>query len=162
MEKALLAAGLALGLVVIPFGLPGTLLMAGALLVYGWATGWQTISVALVAGMAVLALASEVADNLLSAAGTQRYGGSRYGMIGALVGGVIGALVGVPVPLIGSVIGGFAGAFLGAGAAEWYRQRDLHAALRAGWGAFLGRAGGTVVKMLVGVVILVWGLFAAF
>src|SRR5438445_710921 len=80
---------------------------------------------------------------------------------GALVGGLIGALVGVPVPIIGSVIGGFVGAFAGAALFEYTRARASGGAVRAGWGAVLGRAAAVAVKMGLGVVLVVGSLALA-
>jgi uncharacterized protein YqgC (DUF456 family) len=91
----------------------------------------------------------------------QRYGGSSRAGWGALVGGLVGAVFGVPIPLIGSVIGGFLGAFAGAALFEYSRARRSEGAVRAGWGAVLGRAVAAAVKMAIGVVLVVTGLFLA-
>jgi uncharacterized protein len=67
----------------------------------------------------------------------------------------------VPVPVIGSVIGGFLGAFLGAALFEYSKTRQSEGAARAGWGAVLGRAVAAGVRMGVGIVMVVIGVFAA-
>src|SRR5207245_4852762 len=92
---------------------------------------------------------------------TERYGGSRRSGWGALIGGIAGAMVGVPVPTLGSVIGAFVGAFAGAAVFEYSVSRAPTVAVRAGWGAVLGRAAGAAAKIALGVVIAVIGGFAA-
>jgi uncharacterized protein YqgC (DUF456 family) len=78
------------------------------------------------------------------------------------VGGLVGAIVGVPVPIIGSVVGGFIGAFLGAALFEYTRARHSEGAVKAGWGAMLGRAAAAAGKMALGIVMVVGSLFLAF
>ena len=53
------------------------------------------------------------------------------------------------------------GAFLGAALFEYSKARHSEGAVRAGWGAVLGRAVAAGVKMGVGIVLLVIGVFAA-
>src|SRR5256886_15434015 len=70
-------------------------------------------------------------------------------------------MVGVPVPIVGSVIGAFLGAFAGAALFEYTVSRTATVAVRAGWGAVLGRAAGAAAKIALGGVIAVIGGFAA-
>jgi uncharacterized protein len=156
----LVACGIA-GLLLIPFGLPGLWVIVLGVLGYGWLTDFRTMGVGLIVLVVGLALLGELVEAWLGFRMAQRYGGSSRAGWGALIGGLIGAIVGVPVPLIGSVIGGFVGAFLGAALFEYTRARHSEGAVRAGWGAVLGRAVAAAVKMGLGVVIAVVGLFAA-
>jgi uncharacterized protein YqgC (DUF456 family) len=156
----LAVAGLA-GLVLIPFGLPGLWVIVLGILGYGWLTDFRTLGTGLVVLILGLALLGEVVEALVGFRFAQRYGGSSRAGWGALVGGLVGAIIGVPVPLVGSVIGGFVGAFAGAALFEYSRARQSEGALWAGWGAVLGRAVAAGVKMGLGVVMLVLGLFAA-
>jgi uncharacterized protein YqgC (DUF456 family) len=87
-----------------------------------------------------------------------KYGGSRRAGWGALIGGIVGAIVGVPVPVLGSIIGAFVGSFVGAALFEYTRERHAGIAVRAGWGAMLGRAAAAGVKIAVGLVIGVVGV----
>ena len=73
----------------------------------------------------------------------------------------MGAVVGVPIPVVGSVIGGFVGAFVGAALFEYTRARQSQGAVKAGWGAVLGRAAAAAGKMALGLVMVVGSLFAA-
>lgn len=117
---------------------------------YGWLTDFQTLSAGFVALVVGLALLGEVFEAWIGFRFAQRYGGSSRAGWGALVGGLVGAVVGVPVPIVGSVVGGFVGAFLGAAVFEYTRARRSEGAVKAGWGAVLGRAAAAAVKMAVG------------
>ena len=161
MAVLLLIAAIVLGLIMIPFGLPGTLVMFAAALCYHLLVPGGGIGVFTVIGVGVLMIVAEALEWMLTARFTRRYGGSRRAGWGALVGGLAGALIGVPVPVIGSVIGGFVGAFAGAALFEYSKARRAGAAAQAGWGAMLGRAAAAAVKMGLGVVIAVVALFAA-
>jgi hypothetical protein len=155
-----LAIGL-VGLVLIPLGLPGLWVIVLGILGYGWLTEFRTIGVGLLTVVLLLAVVGEAVEAWVGFRFAKRYGGSSRAGWGALVGGLVGAIVGVPVPLIGSVIGGFAGAFAGAALFEYSRARHSEGAVKAGWGAMLGRAVAAAVKMAVGVVMVVIGVFAA-
>jgi uncharacterized protein YqgC (DUF456 family) len=150
-----------LGLLLIPFGLPGTWVILLGILGYGWLTDFQTLSVWFLALMIVLAFLGEVFETWIGFRYAQKYGGSSRAGWGALVGGLVGAIVGVPVPIIGSVVGGFVGAFVGAALFEYTRARQSGVAAKAGWGAVLGRAAAVAVKMGLGVVLVVGSLFLA-
>jgi len=157
----LLALCLVVGLVLVPLGLPGLWVMVGCVVGYGALTGFRTIGMATMAIVVGLALLGELVEWWVGFGLTERYGGSRRSGWGALAGGVVGAMVGVPVPIVGSVIGAFLGAFAGAALFEYTVSRTATVAVRAGWGAVLGRAAGAAAKIALGVVIAVIGGFAA-
>ena len=157
----LLAAASLVGLVLIPFGLPGLWVILLGILGYGWLTDFQSMSAGFVALILGLALLGEAAEAWIGFRFAQRYGGSSRAGWGALLGGLIGAIVGVPVPIVGSVVGGFVGAFAGAAVFEYTRARQSEVAARAGWGAVLGRAAAAGVKMAVGIVMVVAGMVVA-
>jgi uncharacterized protein len=156
-----LLACILIGLLLIPFGLPGLWLMLLGIVGYGWLTDFRTVTVTGIVLAFALALVGEVVEAWLGFRFARRYGGSSRAGWGALVGGLIGAIVGVPVPLIGSVVGGFLGAFAGAALFEYTRARRTGPAAWAGWGAVLGRATAAAIKMALGIVIGVGALFAA-
>ncbi len=157
-----LLIGLALvGLAMIPLGLPGLWVMVGGILAYGWLTGFRTVSVVMIAIILAIAFLGEIIDNWLGFRFAKRYGGSTRSGWGALLGALVGAVIGVPVAIIGSVIGAFLGSFIGAAVFELSYSRHAGVAARAGWGAVMGRIAAAAVKIALGIVIAVIGLFAA-
>lgn len=161
MGYLLLALSQVIGLLLIPFGLPGLWVQVGGLIVYAWLTGFTTVGAATMIGVLVLAAAAELAEFLLGARYARRYGGGRRAAWGAILGGIVGALAGVPVPIIGSVIGAFLGSFAGAALLELTTARGASPALRAGWGALVGRTIATVLKVGVGISVAVVAMAAA-
>lgn len=157
----LLAGLLFVGLCLIPLGLPGLWVMVGGILAYGWLTDFRSMGIATIAIVLAIAFLGEIIENWLGFRYAKKYGGSSRSGWGALIGGIVGAIVGVPVAVIGSVIGAFIGAFVGAALFELTASRHLGVATRAGWGAVVGRAAAAAVKIALGVVIAVIGLFTA-
>ncbi len=112
--------------------LPGPILITLGALVHGLLSdfspiGWTAISILILACIIVT-----LGQTLFSAIGTQRYGGSRYGMIG----GAMGLFAGLFLPIPGGMI---LGAFTGALIAELYfTKKEIKQAARAGLGGVLG------------------------
>src|SRR5918999_1146047 len=102
----LIVAGL-LGLVLIPFGLPGLWVIVLGVIGYGWMSDFQTVSATFLGIIIALAVVGEIFESWIGFRFAQRYGGSSRAGWGALAGGLVGAIVGVPIPVIGSGIGGF-------------------------------------------------------
>ena len=146
------------GLVLVPFGLPGLWVMALGVIGYGWLTAFHAVGVGIIALVVGLALLGEIVDWWLGFRFATKYGGSRRAGWGALIGGIVGAFVGVPVPVLGSVIGAFVGSFVGAALFEYTREQHAGVAVRAGWGAMLGRAAAAGAKIALGLVIGVVGV----
>jgi len=152
---ALLIVCLVAGLVLVPFGLPGLWLMVLGVIGYGWLTGFHAVGAWIIVLVVGLAFVGEIVEWWLGFRFAIKYGGSRRAGWGALIGGIVGAVVGVPVPVIGSVIGAFIGSFAGAALFEYTRERHAGVAVRAGWGAMLGRAVAAGAKIALGLVIAV-------
>jgi uncharacterized protein YqgC (DUF456 family) len=150
-----------IGLVLVPLGLPGLWVMVAGVLGYGWLTDFRSIGVATIAVVLGLAFLGEIIEAWLGFRLARTFGGSRRSAWGALAGGIVGAVMGVPVPIVGSVIGAFLGSFVGAALFELSLSRSPDIAVRAGWGAVVGRAIAAAAKIALGVVIAVLGLFAA-
>ena len=157
----LLIALSVIGLALIPLGLPGLWIMVGGILAYGWLTGFRSVGVIMIAIVLGIAFLGEIIDNWLGFRFAKRYGGSTRSGWGALLGGLVGAVIGVPIALIGSVIGAFVGSFIGAALFELSYSRHAGVAARAGWGAVMGRVAAAAVKIALGIVLAVIGIFAA-
>lgn len=160
MGVLLLFAGLVAGLLMIPLGLPGLWVMAGAVFVYDYLVPTGAIGLWTIVLVALLAAVGEVMEMVLAGRFARRYGGSRRAGWGAIVGSIAGAVVGVPVPVVGSVIGAFAGAFAGAWVAELTKRPEVGAATRVATGALLGRVAAVAVKAGIGCAVLAWVAFA--
>jgi hypothetical protein len=156
----LFAVSALLGLVLIPFGLPGLWVMVAGVLAYGWLTDFRSVGIVTIALTAGIAFIGEALEAWLGFRFASKHGGSRRAGWGALIGGLVGAVIGIPVPVVGSVLGAFLGAFAGAAALEYTRTRGARVALEAGWGAVLGRAAAAASKVALGLVIAVIGLVA--
>src|SRR5437667_6770761 len=157
LATLLLALCCLAGLVLVRLGLPGLWVMVAGVVGYGWLTDFRSVGVTTIALVLGLALVGEIVETWLGFRLARRYGGSPRAGWGALVGGIVGAVVGVPVPVVGSVIGGFVGSFAGAALFEYSRSWTTTTAVRAGWGAVLGRAAAAALKIALGVVIAVVG-----
>jgi len=147
-------AGLLLGLILVPFGVPGTWLQV---FVLSLAAVYGRISIPVLIVCIALAVAGEVAEFLFVKRLTLRHGGSRKAFWGALAGGMLGVLLGVPIPIVGSIVAGTVGSFAGAALVTWLETRDMPAAGRVGWGVVLGRVLAAAVKLGAGICILVAG-----
>ena len=89
---------------------------------------------------AVVVVVVQALDYFVPAWGTKRFGGSKWGVWGSTIGMLIGLFFGV----WGIVLG----PFIGAVAFELIDGKNTHAALRAGWGSFVGLLTGTILKLI--------------
>lgn len=161
LTLALLVLAFLVGLLLIPFGLPGLWLMVLALLGYAALGRFEQVGLAALGFVVVLAVLAEAAEAWLGFRFAKRYGGSSRAGWGAMAGGLIGAVLGTPVPLIGNIVGAFLGAFIGAALLEYGSNPDMRSSLGAGWGAVLGRAAGAALKITIALAIAIVGLYAA-
>jgi hypothetical protein len=143
-------------------GIPGTLLILLDAVIYSAATGWQRLPWGFLLVLAAIAAVAEVSDNIISAVGVRKYGGSSKGMVWALLAGLTGALVlgvvlsplGVVGAVVGPLVGGVLGGFAGGYAYERAQGRSIEEARKAGMGAVWGRIAGTMLKtILAGVMV---------
>jgi len=136
-------------------GLPGTFLIVGAALVYGWATGFAAVQWSTVGWLFLLAAVGEVCE-FLAAARAVGARPSRRVMVCALVGAVAGGLIGAPFLFgAGALLGALAGAFAGAALAVVSEGGTLGAALSTGLAAMRGRLLGFVLKAAAAAAMLV-------
>jgi uncharacterized protein len=156
MELLLFCLWLLFCLFLVPLGFPGTWLMIGGAVAYGYLVDDASVGVISLVGTIVLALIGEIGEYAVTARYTAKYGGSRRAGWGAVIGGLVGAIIGVPVPVVGSVVGAFAGSFLGALAFEYSRHREAGTSTRVATGALIGRVAATALKVALGCVIAVW------
>ncbi len=108
---------------------------------------WWFLGITLVVALIVFAM-----DYLIPVMGTQKFGGTRAGMIGTTV-GLLVAIIFPILGIFGIIIWPFVGAFVG----ELLNKADRQSALKAAFGSFIGFLTGTFLKFLVAVIFL--GLF---
>ena len=134
-------------------GLPGTPLAYAGLWI-AQATdridfSWQFLLI-----WGIVTIIVSVLDYVVPAWGTKRFGGTKYGVWGSTLGVFVGLFFGP----VGVILGPLVGAVLG----EMFSGKELSAALKSGWGSFVGILFGTVLKliccglMLVALIQAIW------
>jgi hypothetical protein len=156
---ALAVVVMVVALLLIPLGIPGLWVMIGVLTL---AVAGDEVSPWILLMLVVVAVLAELAEWVIVARTSARWGGSRKAFWGAIAGGLAGILLGLPVPLpiLGPLLAGLLGTFAGAAAVTLWETRAMRSAGRVGCGAVLGRAFAAAVKTAAGVVILVTGAAA--
>jgi len=138
------------GLVLTVINLPGIWLIFGATLVAGIMDKFQNITPIILLVFFILCVASTFADNIAAALGAKKFGGTGWGMAGAVIGGIIGLF-------IGGIWGIFLGPLLGAVLFEMlFAKKDMTTSLKAGWGTFLGILVSMVLKLGLSVVLIIF------
>jgi uncharacterized protein len=147
----LVALAMAVGIVgtVVPL-LPGLLLVWGAGLTYGLATGFGTVGAVAFTVITMLAVAGTLAGWVIPQRTAGKAGAPRSSLLVAAVGAVIGFFA---IPVVGLPIGGLAGLYL----AELHRTETAATAWRTTRATLVGIGVATLVQFLVGVAMaLVW------
>ena len=106
-------------------------------------TDWTFLIITL-----IVAIIITILDNFIPIIGTKKFGGTKFGVIGATLGLVIGLFFGP----IGIILGPFLGAFIG----ELLKDsKNSNKALKAAVGSFIGFLTSTVLKLVVSVLFAV-------
>lgn len=160
MEVLLLVLGIICllgGLAGAVLPLPGPGLSFGGLLLIHF-SHYADFSQSVLITFGVLTVIMAVLDYYIPIWGVKRFGGTRYGSIGAIVGGLAGFFF---IPGVGIFIGTFLGALIG----ELLGRATLKSALRAALGSFLGFLSGVVVQILLCLAMIIYagyGLYDKF
>ena len=85
----------------------------------------------------------------------KKMGSTGKGNIGGIIGSIIGSILLLPLFFgFGALIGALLGAFIGCYAFELLSKRPHNEAVKAAWGAFIGRFLGMGLKLGLGIIIL--------
>ncbi len=139
---------------VIP-GLAGPPFSFLALILLSIAKRWEPFSPSFLIAMAALTIVVTALDYIVPAAGAKKYGASKFGFWGAVIGMIIGIIY---IPPLGMIIGAFIGAFVG----ELLIGKQSSAALKAGWGVFVGVMIGILLKLIASGVMTFYFIKALF
>ncbi|WP_346858347.1 DUF456 domain-containing protein [uncultured Draconibacterium sp.] len=120
--------------------IPGPPLSYIGLLLLHFTKGYQFSSKFLIV-WAVITVIVYALDYIIPVWGTKKFGGSKRGVWGSIIGLVFGLFL---FPPFGIIIGPFAGAVIG----ELTAGKDHSAALKSGFGSFIGFLAGTLLKLI--------------
>lgn len=137
---------IALGIIgcIVP-GLPGPLLSWFAILAYYFTDATNNFSLTWLIIWGVIAVFGLLADFIVPAAATKKFGGTK----GGIWGGIIGTFIGLSFPPFGLVLGPLLGAILG----DLIAGKAIMSAVKSGFGNFIGFVIGTILKLLVAIII---------
>ncbi len=124
---------------VLPF-IPGPPLNFLGLLLLHLTSGFQFSTEFLILWAIITAIVYGL-DLIIPVWGTKKFGGSKRGVWGSIIGLVVGMFF---FPPFGLIIGPFAGAVIG----ELTAGKESKAALKSGFGSFVGFIAGTVLKLI--------------
>ena len=124
------------GLIVPMF--PGTVVIWGTALVYGFVSRYTTLGIVIMVLITILMITSSVIDNVLMGVGARKKGASWVTIGVALVAGIAGTIIFPP-------FGGLIAAPLAVLLLEYLRIRDLKKA----WQALIGMVQGLGISFLV-------------
>ncbi|HEY3178133.1 MAG TPA: DUF456 family protein [Casimicrobiaceae bacterium] len=129
--------------------LPGAILVFAGIALAAWIDDFVRIPAWLLVLLAALTAMAWAVDYVAAAAGAKRAGASRQAIIGAAIGTVAGIFSGLWgllfMPLVGAAIG------------EYFVQRNVRLAGKAGIATWIGLLLGTVAK--VAIVLTMVGIF---
>lgn len=127
--------------------IPGIPIIWAAAFLYGLLTGFEQIGFNYLFIFGLLTLLSLILDWIAGLYGAKKMGASKWGIVGAFVGMIVGLFVGA---LPGMIIGPFVGAV----AFELIAGKASVAALKAGFGTFIGFVAGVIVKLVLAAVMI--------
>lgn len=122
---------------------PGCFVALGGSVCYAVAAGAPYPSWWFWGIMLVLAVFGTLADNITTALGARKFGGSKQAFWGSMIGLLVGAFFVFP---FGIVIGPFLGAFI---AELHFQRKTARDSAKSGLGATLGLLAGVLVKLVV-------------
>lgn len=168
LGKVIFVLVLLIGIAAALLGMPGTVLVLVAAVVFSLFHGWEVPPWWVLLLLLALAVLGETAEHVLSFAGVKRSGATNatgvWTMVGGLTGAVLGGIIAPILAGIGALAGpvgwiilsiippiglGMVGGFYGGYLFEVRRGKSPEEARTAGWGALFGRLAGSFTKALI-------------
>ena len=128
-------------------GLPGTPI-AYADLWIAQATDRVDFSWQMLLIWGIVTVVISVLDYVVPAWGTKRFGGTKWGVWGSTIGVFIGLFFGAVGVILGPLVCAILGELMGSAINGGITDQSFSAALRAGWGSFIGLLFGTLLKLI--------------
>lgn len=128
--------------------LPGALAIYFGFFVYGWFFSFAEYNVWFWIIQTLIVIVLFVADYIVGAYGTKKFGGTKLTVILSTIGLIIGPFV---IPAFGLILGPLIGAILG----ELISGKDFQQSLKAAWGTMLGLFTSMVVKIILQIAMIV-------
>lgn len=126
--------------------LPGPILSYGAMVCTHTVSNDTAFSTTSFVAWGAIGVIITVADYVLPAAATKKFGGTKAGVIGGMIGMVAGVLL--PIPF-GIILGPLLGAIIG----DLYGGNRIKSAFKSGFGSFLGFLLATSLKLLYSIIL---------
>ena len=104
---------------------------------------WQFL---LIWGIVVIVVS--VLDYVVPAWGTKQFGGTKWGVWGSTIGVFVGLFFGALGVILGPLVGAILFELIPTVSKGQLSSQVLSAALRAGWGSFIGILFGTIIKLI--------------
>ncbi len=127
--------------------LPGIPIIYLAFVVYGLGTSWRDFGPSFMIIWGIVTLLLIFIDYYAGALGARKYGASSAGVWGAIVGGFLGVIF---LGFLGIIFGPVLGAFTG----ELLAGKSKASAAQASWGTFIGFLAGSLLKLLIGIIMV--------
>lgn len=145
---------------VIP-GIPGSILILAAIIIWGIATGFVGIGLPLITIFIVL-LIGTVIEYLGAYFGARQLGASKWSQLGAIAGMILGFFGLLPaLPFGGPLLGVLAGAIIGAFLGEFFYRSNLELnarlkqSLKVSIGVFVGSILGNIIEVFLAILAVI-------
>jgi hypothetical protein len=144
------------GLILTLFNFPGIWLVYISTVILAIFTGFEEITPLLLVILFFVAVLSTFIDNIVAALGAKTVGGSKWGMLGAVLGGMFGFIIGnFPGFILGPLIGATLFELL-------FAHKDLNESFRSGMGSLIGLFLSVFLKIAVNISIIIFVLSKLF
>jgi len=134
--------------------LPGPPLSFAGMMLLEW-SGFAQFNTGILWSFGLLTVAIVILDYYIPIWGTKKFGGTRFGAIGAVAGMLIGLIF---IPGIGIFLGTFLGAMIG----ELLGGAQTRLAINSAFGSFVGFISGIVMKVILCLAMIVFSAIEVF